>query len=245
MTDLIEGTLEKARAAIAAHDLVAPDAAVLLMVSGGSDSTALAYLGAALREAGDVGPGGHAAREPPVARRGRRCRRALRGGFGRGAGHPAVHLLHRHRCRSRAQPRERGSRGPARALPGRQRGAALDVPARGTPPLRGAHLHGPYRRRPHRELLHALHRGHRSGRLPQHALPQRARGAPVARPYPRRVARLPVRPRVSGGDRRSATSPARSGARTPPTPTPTASAPMCATRSCRWPRNGTVRCPRC
>ena len=56
MTDLIEGTLEKARAAIATHDLVAPDAAVLLMVSGGSDSTALAYLGAALREAGDVGP---------------------------------------------------------------------------------------------------------------------------------------------------------------------------------------------
>ena len=52
MTDV----LEKARTAIAAHDLVAPDAAVLLMVSGGSDSTALAYLGAALREAGDVGP---------------------------------------------------------------------------------------------------------------------------------------------------------------------------------------------
>ena len=52
MTDV----LEKARATIAAHDLAAPDAAVLLMVSGGSDSTALAYLGAALREAGDVGP---------------------------------------------------------------------------------------------------------------------------------------------------------------------------------------------
>ena len=52
MTDV----LEKARTAIAAHDLVAPDAAVLLMVSGGSDSTALAYLGAALREAGDMGP---------------------------------------------------------------------------------------------------------------------------------------------------------------------------------------------
>ena len=30
--------------------------AVVLMVSGGSDSTALAYLGDALREAGDVGP---------------------------------------------------------------------------------------------------------------------------------------------------------------------------------------------
>ena len=52
MTDV----LEKARATIAAHDLAAPDAAVLLMVSGGSDSTVLAYLGAALREAGDVGP---------------------------------------------------------------------------------------------------------------------------------------------------------------------------------------------
>ena len=39
MTDV----LEKARATIAAHDLAAPDAAVLLMVSGGSDSTALAY----------------------------------------------------------------------------------------------------------------------------------------------------------------------------------------------------------
>ena len=52
MTDV----LEKARATIAAHDLAAKDAAVLLMVSGGSDSTALAYLGAALREAGDVGP---------------------------------------------------------------------------------------------------------------------------------------------------------------------------------------------
>ena len=52
MTDV----LEKARATIAAHDLAAPGAAVLLMVSGGSDSTALAYLGAALREAGDVGP---------------------------------------------------------------------------------------------------------------------------------------------------------------------------------------------
>ena len=51
MTDV----LEKARATIAAHDLVAPDAAVLLMVSGGSDSTALAYLGAALREAASWG----------------------------------------------------------------------------------------------------------------------------------------------------------------------------------------------
>ena len=52
MTDV----LEKARATIATHNLVASDAAVLLMVSGGSDSTALAYLGAALHEAGDVGP---------------------------------------------------------------------------------------------------------------------------------------------------------------------------------------------
>ncbi len=48
--------LQKAQQAIATHDLCANDAAVLLMVSGGSDSTALAYLGAALREAGAVGP---------------------------------------------------------------------------------------------------------------------------------------------------------------------------------------------
>ena len=56
MTDCLEKTLEKARATIAARDLAASDAAVLLMVSGGSDSTALAYLGAALRDAGDIGP---------------------------------------------------------------------------------------------------------------------------------------------------------------------------------------------
>ena len=52
MTDL----LEKARRVIADHHLAASDAAVLLMVSGGSDSTALAYLGAALHEAGAIGP---------------------------------------------------------------------------------------------------------------------------------------------------------------------------------------------
>ena len=56
MTDLFERTLEKARATMADRQLVASDAAVLLMVSGGSDSTALAYLGAALRDAGDIGP---------------------------------------------------------------------------------------------------------------------------------------------------------------------------------------------
>ena len=48
--------LEKAKATIADHHLAASDAAVLLMVSGGSDSTALAYVGAALREEGAVGP---------------------------------------------------------------------------------------------------------------------------------------------------------------------------------------------
>ena len=41
MTDV----LEKARHTIEAHELAAKDAAVLLMVSGGSDSTALAYQG--------------------------------------------------------------------------------------------------------------------------------------------------------------------------------------------------------
>ncbi len=136
-------------------------------------------------------------------------------------------------------------RGPARALPRRQRGAALDVPARGSSALRGAHLHGSYRRRPHRELLHALHRGHWPRRfsaacstatdpwcVPCSTSP--ATSCTTTSPLARRRGRP-----------WSAMSPARSGARTPPTPTPTASAPMCATRSCRWPRNGTVRCPRC
>ena len=41
---------------IVEQGLAGPQTPVLLMVSGGSDSTALAYLGAALREAGDVGP---------------------------------------------------------------------------------------------------------------------------------------------------------------------------------------------
>lgn len=36
--------------------LLGPDSAALLMVSGGSDSTALAYLAASARESGDVGP---------------------------------------------------------------------------------------------------------------------------------------------------------------------------------------------
>lgn len=56
MTEKMTDVLEKARATIEAHDLAAKDAAVLLMVSGGSDSTALAYLGAALRDAGTIGP---------------------------------------------------------------------------------------------------------------------------------------------------------------------------------------------
>ena len=47
---------EKAKQSIATHHLAAEDAAALLMVSGGSDSTALAYVAASLREAGKLGP---------------------------------------------------------------------------------------------------------------------------------------------------------------------------------------------
>ena len=47
--------IDRMRSAITERALVAPDAPVLLMVSGGSDSTALAYLACELHEAGDIG----------------------------------------------------------------------------------------------------------------------------------------------------------------------------------------------
>ena len=48
--------IDRMRRTLAERQLAAPDAAVLLMVSGGSDSTALAYLAAELRDAGELGP---------------------------------------------------------------------------------------------------------------------------------------------------------------------------------------------
>ena len=50
--DLLAGV----SAGIAQRGLAGPETPVLLMVSGGSDSTALAYLAADLREAGEIGP---------------------------------------------------------------------------------------------------------------------------------------------------------------------------------------------
>ena len=47
--------LARMRATIAERGLAAPEAPVLLMVSGGSDSTALSYLACELRDAGEVG----------------------------------------------------------------------------------------------------------------------------------------------------------------------------------------------
>ena len=48
--------LARVSADIAQRGLAGPETPVLLMVSGGSDSTALAYLAADLREAGEIGP---------------------------------------------------------------------------------------------------------------------------------------------------------------------------------------------
>ncbi|HAM15263.1 MAG TPA: tRNA lysidine(34) synthetase TilS [Eggerthellaceae bacterium] len=48
--------IEKALATISAHDMAHIDAPVLLMVSGGSDSTALAYIAKELRDADKIGP---------------------------------------------------------------------------------------------------------------------------------------------------------------------------------------------
>lgn len=47
--------IDRMRAALAERALGGPDTPVLLMVSGGSDSTALAYLASELHEAGDLG----------------------------------------------------------------------------------------------------------------------------------------------------------------------------------------------
>ena len=47
--------LDVMRRTMADRHLAGPETAALLMVSGGSDSTALAYLAAELREAGDLG----------------------------------------------------------------------------------------------------------------------------------------------------------------------------------------------
>ena len=64
------GLIEKARATIGEHDMLGIDAPMLLMVSGGSDSTAMAYIMAELREVEELADG-HPACEPPAARR--RC----------------------------------------------------------------------------------------------------------------------------------------------------------------------------
>ena len=171
MTDLIEGTLEKARAAIATHDLVAPDAAVLLMVSGGSDSTALAYRRCPAR--GGMWTGGHAARNHQL-RRGRRCRRALRGGFGRGAGHPlficSIDIAaeaERSRENVEAVARRERTWPPTRALRSmcQHEGRPLSEARIFTAHTADDRIENFYMR----SIV-----GNRSGRLPQHALPQRA-----------------------------------------------------------------------
>lgn len=51
-----EDIFGQAKRTIAEHELASGDTPVLLMVSGGSDSTALAYLARDLRDAGEVGP---------------------------------------------------------------------------------------------------------------------------------------------------------------------------------------------
>ena len=51
----VPAVIDRMRSTLAARALAGPDMPALLMVSGGSDSTALAYLAAGLREAGRTG----------------------------------------------------------------------------------------------------------------------------------------------------------------------------------------------
>ena len=52
----VMGVLETMRRTLHSHRLATPDSPVLLMVSGGSDSVAMAYLAAQLHESGELGP---------------------------------------------------------------------------------------------------------------------------------------------------------------------------------------------
>ena len=56
--NIAKNVVERAGDTIVQRELAAPDTPVLLMVSGGSDSTALAYIACELRERGVVGPVG-------------------------------------------------------------------------------------------------------------------------------------------------------------------------------------------
>ena len=56
--NIAKNVVERAEDTIVQRELAAPDTPVLLMVSGGSDSTALAYIACELRERGVVGPVG-------------------------------------------------------------------------------------------------------------------------------------------------------------------------------------------
>ncbi|BCS57853.1 hypothetical protein ADLECEL_17380 [Adlercreutzia equolifaciens subsp. celatus] len=241
MTDV----LEKARATIAAHDLAAPDAAVLLMVSGGSDSTALAYLGAALREAGDVGP---------VAML--HVNHQLRGEDADGDERFVAALAEAldiplFICSIDIAAEAERSRENVEAVARRERYLAANEALRSMCQHEGRPLSEARIFTAHTadDRIENFYMRSIVGTGPGGFRSMLYRNGPVVRPparrHPRRAARLPCRPGGGGGRRWCATSPGRSGARTPPTPTPIASAPTCATRSCRRPRNGTARCPRC
>ncbi len=87
----------------------------------------------------------------------------------------------------------------ASGLPRRQRGACKPVPPCRRASVRGPHLHRPHRRRSRGELLHALHGGHRAGRLPRHEVRQRPRRPPAARRRPPGPARLRAAARAGEG----------------------------------------------
>ncbi len=243
-TDLID-ELEKARATIAAHDLVAPDAAVLLMVSGGSDSTALAYLGAALREAGDVGP---------VAML--HVNHQLRGEDADADERFVAALAEAldiplFICSIDIAAEAERSRENVEAVARRERYLAANEALRSMCQHEGRPLSEARIFTAHTadDRIENFYMRSIVGTGPGGFRSMLYRNGPVVRPLldiTRDELRDYLSAREAGGETGwCAMSPGRSGARTPPTPTPTASAPMCATRSCRWPRNGTVRCPRC
>ena len=239
MTDV----LEKARATIAAHDLAAPDAAVLLMVSGGSDSTALAYLGAALREAGDVGP---------VAML--HVNHQLRGEDADADERFVAALAEAldiplFICSIDIAAEAERSRENVEAVARRERYLAANEALRSMCQHEGRPLSEARIFTAHTadDRVENFYMRSIVGTGPGGFRSMLYRNGPVVRPLldVTTTCASSSPPARRRGRRWCMMSPARSGARTPPTPIPTASAPTCATRSCRRPRSGTARCPKC
>ena len=165
--------IERMRAAIAAHGMADADTPVLLMVSGGSDSTALAYAACELAQAGELGMlamlhVNHHLRGEDAD--------ADAAFVSQLADALAIPLF---MCDIDVAGEVARTGGNVEAVARSERYLAANEaleslwPPCGRAAFQRPHLHGAYRRRPRRELLYALDRGHGPWRLSRDALRER------------------------------------------------------------------------